>query len=194
MNDENGIAGPPSVDPSPHGIPAVSSSDIEVRSETLGNAGEKKKNGQFALVAQHARAFLEAVRDGTLERLKREDLFGKMTEVVFSYWAARLHHPTALLDRKRERRVMARLRESGGDWGLLCFAVDGALLDDWLMGRDVHSPRRYDGIETIFRDRAQVERLAEACRDFRAGKPHPLVLKYQHTNGNGDAAATSAHD
>lgn len=194
MTGEDGFADLQSVDGPPHGIPAVSSSDIEVRSETLGNAGEKKKNGQFALVAQHARAFLEAIRDGTLERLKREELFGKMAEVVFSYWAARLHHPTALLDRKRERRVMARLRESGGDWGLLCFAVDGALSDDWLMGRDVHSPRRYDGIETIFRDRAQVERLAEACPTYRAGKPHPLVLKYQHTNGNGDAPDTSAHE
>jgi len=149
----------------------------------LGNArSSSSKNGKFAVVAIRAREFLETLRDGALERLKREDLYLKMAEVVFAYWAARLHHPAALYDRKRERRLMARLREAGGDWGQLCYAVDGALRDDWLMGRAMNSQRKYDGIETIFRDREQVERLAELCPAFVAGQPHPLVTKY---NGNG---------
>lgn len=73
---------------------------------------------------------------------------------------------------------MARLVESRGDWGIMCYAVDGALKDDFLMGRDDRSARRYDGIETIYRDRGQVERLAEMCPKYRAGEPHPLVVKY----------------
>lgn len=149
----------------------------------LANARSEKKNG-FALVALRAKDFLEALRDGTAERLQREAAYSQMVEVVFAYWVARLHHPAALLDKKRERRLMARLRESAGDWGLLCYAVDGALTDDWLMGRAQQSPRKYDGIETIFRDRAQVERLAELCPKFRAGEPHPLVTKYQNGNGH----------
>jgi len=149
----------------------------------LGNArSSSSKNGKFAVVAIRAREFLETLRDGALERLRREDLYLKMAEVVFAYWAARLHHPAALYDRKRERRLMARLREAGGDWGQLCYAIDGALRDDWLMGRAMNSPRKYDGIETIFRDREQVERLAELCPAFVAGQPHPLVTKY-HANG-----------
>lgn len=139
-----------------------------------------------ALVTVSAKHFLEAIREGTLERLRRDELHVQLVEVIFAYWAARLHHPQALLDKKRERRLLARLRESGGDWGLLCYAVDGALSDDWLMGRDVQSQRRYDGIETIFRDRAQVERLAEMCPHYNRGDPHPLVKKYQNGNGHAD--------
>ncbi len=148
----------------------------------LANARANDRNKSLALVAVSAKQFLESLRDGALERLKRDKLYAGMAEIIFAYWAARLHHPAALFDQKRERRLLARLRESGGDWGLLCYAVDGALTDDWLMGRDMHSPRKYDGIETIFRDRAQVERLAELCPHFRAGQPHPLVTKYQQSN------------
>lgn len=148
-------------------------------------APEKKS---VALVTANARGFLESVKAGTIERLKRDELYRQLTEVVFAYWAARLHHPRALLDRNRELRILARLRESGGDWGLLLWAIDGALSDDWIMGRDMRSPRAYDGIETIFRDRAQVERLAELCPRCRRGEPHPLVAKYQ--NGHGDAPHT----
>lgn len=170
-------------DEPPSGQPAVD--DDSGASELLGNArGSAKKS--VAMVSLRAKGFLEAVKAGTLERLKREELFIQLAEVVFAYWAARLHHPKALLDRKRDARLRARLRESGGDWGLLLYAVDGALSDDWIMGRDERSARPYDGIETIFRDRAQVERLAELCPRCRRGEPHPLVAKYQ--NGNGHAA------
>jgi hypothetical protein len=150
-------------------------------------ASAREKNGakpSLAVVSLRARDFLEAMKAGAVERGRREALFAKMVEVVFAYWAARLHHPAALLDRKRERRLMARLRESAGDWGQLCYAVDGALRDDWLMGRAMNSSRKYDGIETIFRDREQVERLAELCPPFNAGTPHPLVVKYQYTQSD----------
>jgi len=164
----------------PAGQPAVDSGSE--RPELLDKAREKKKS--VALVTIRAREFLESVRDRTLARLKREELYRQAVEVVFAYWAARLHHPGALLDRKRENRLLARLRESGGDWGMLCYVIDGALRDDWIMGRKPDSERSYDGIETLFRDRAQVERLAELCPAFRAGEPHQLVVKYA-PNGNG---------
>jgi hypothetical protein len=123
---------------------------------------------------------LQQVRDGALQQQKRDALFAQFAEVVFAYWAAKLHHPRALLDAKRERRILARLRESGGDWGLLCYAVDGAKKNDHLMGRSDHNDTRYDGISTIFRDLEQVERLAEMCPRYRAGEQHPLVVKYSN--------------
>jgi hypothetical protein len=132
----------------------------------------------FTLVSTRAKSFLEQVRDGAIQAIKRDALYVQLAEVVFAYWAAKLHHPRAILDKGREKRITARLRESRGDWGLLCYAVDGALKDDFLMGRADRSSRRYDGIETIFRDRAQVERLAEMCPRFQAGEQHPLVVKY----------------
>jgi len=154
-------------------------------SEDLSNArGSAKKS--VALVQTNARLFLEAIREGTLERLTKDHLYHQQAEVVFAYWAAKLHHPTALYDLKRERRIVARLRESAGDMSILCYAVDGALRDDWIMGRDERSPRPYDGVESIFRDRGQVERLAEMCPKFRKGLRHPLIEKYA-PNGSGHA-------
>ena len=138
----------------------------------------------LALVKTTALGFLQQVREGTAERMKRDELYDKLAEVVFAYWAAKLHHPGAILDRKREKRILSRLRESQGDWSLLLYAIDGALRDDYLMGRDDRANRKYDGIETVFRDRAQVERLAELCPKFCAGQRHPLVTKYSNGNGH----------
>lgn len=133
----------------------------------------------LALVQTNAKGFLEEIRAGTIERFKAEDRYRALAEIVFAYWAAKLNHPNAILDNKRERRIMARLRECDGDWGQLCYAVDGALRDDWLMGRSMNSNRKYDGIETVFRDREQVERLADMCPRYKSGRVHALVEKYQ---------------
>lgn len=83
---------------------------------------------------------------------------------VFECWQ-RVHvHPTARLDPKRIARIRGALKlRSAGD---LCQAIRGALKDDWLMGRDLKSPRKYDGLETILRDAAQIERLI----DLETGK------------------------
>jgi len=159
---------------------------VEVKTPIL-IQGKKDASRPLVVVQESAQEFLRAVQAKALAQLGRDALYCRMAEVVFAYWAAKLHHPQALLDNGRERRIARRLEESEGDWGILLYAVDGASRDDYLMGRESRSTRRYDGIETIFRDRAQVERLAEACPKFRAGEPHPLVLKYQNGNGNGHA-------
>lgn len=97
---------------------------------------------------------------------------------VFAYWAKKLNHDNARLDEKRERVLVKRLVENGDDVNELLYVVDGALRDDWIMGRDARSPKRYDGIETVFRDRAQVERLALAG-GFRSGQRHALAERYE---------------
>lgn len=126
------------------------------------------------IATTRAAAFL-AEWKRTTERLKLDEAIQRMAEVVFAYWAARMAHPKAILDQKRERKIVARLKENRGDLGELLYVVDGARKDDWLMGRDPRAPRTYDGIETIFRDREQVERLANLTSGYRAGKPHPML-------------------
>lgn len=133
----------------------------------------------LTLVRETAVGFLETVRTGVSEQLKRDDLYRHQAEVVFAYWAAKLHHPQAILDSKREKRIVARLRETHGDWGLLCYAIDGAARDDYIMGRTDRNDAKYDRISTILRDLEQVEHLAAKCPKYRAGQPHPLVAKYQ---------------
>jgi hypothetical protein len=118
---------------------------------------------------------LQLVEDGTISRLKTDELRTLQAELIFAYWQARLNHRGALIDDKRRARIKARLAENAGNVHELLFVVDGTLRDDHLMGRNGKRP--YDGIETIFRDRAQVERLAELGR-YEPGKCHKMAQKY----------------
>lgn len=126
------------------------------------------------IATTRATAFL-AEWQRTTERLKRDDALQRMAEVVFAYWAARMGHPKAILDQKRERKIVHRLKENHGDLGELLYVVDGARKDDWLMGRDPRSQKVFDGIETLFRDREQVERLANLSLGYRQGKAHKML-------------------
>jgi hypothetical protein len=144
----------------------------------------------LTLVQTNAVGYLEEIKAGTAQRVRQDEHYARLAEVVFAYWQAKLNHPKAWLDDKRERFIVRRLRETKGNWGLLLYAIDGALKNDYIMGRTDRNDTKYDRISTIFRDLEQVETLAEQCPKFRAGQEHPLVLKYQHTgNGNGTNTA-----
>lgn len=91
---------------------------------------------------------------------------------VLEHWAGQGYHgrrPKLTSDRRK--RVVARMRE-GFTVEDLKLAVEGAELDDWLMGRKQGSPG-YRDIETLLRDAAQVERLRDlgtTLRQRRAAK------------------------
>lgn len=128
-------------------------------------------------------------RDGTApDETKNEeplstgvDLFGKTEKPkdrsrdaeidrVLAHWKAVHGSERSLIDgkagEKRRKRVKARLDE-GTTADECILAIDGALRDPFLMGTDPKSPRAYRDVETILRDRAQVERLAALA----TGKP-----------------------
>jgi hypothetical protein len=89
---------------------------------------------------------------------------------VFDAWR-RIHgHKNSKLDSKRRKRIKYALELFTSSQ--LESALMGALRDDWLMGRDPKSPRKYDGIETLLRDTAQIERLIELSTG-RTGKQAP---------------------
>lgn len=141
-----------------------------------------------AEITESIATLMASVAAGTDARIANEKLLRWKAEVAFAYWAKRMGHERSLLDPKRERRLMERLRESDGDLHELLYAVDGAQRDDWIMGRDPRSPRKYDGDETIFRDRAQVERLARLVPAYNRGEPHPMAKKYAALMGEGGDA------
>ncbi|WP_342221058.1 replication protein [Candidatus Fukatsuia endosymbiont of Tuberolachnus salignus] len=106
------------------------------------------------------------IREHTKETItkKRKEIitplspFGdERVKMVFAFWQKNLVHPQARLDKKRAKRIQARLKEkfSAED---LCQAITGATYDPWLMGKNPEN-KRYDGIDTVLRDAAQVERL-----------------------------------
>lgn len=78
---------------------------------------------------------------------------------VFEDWQKIFGHPTAKLDQKRALRIKARLKDFSAEQ--LLQALKGAAKDDWTMGCAAKSTRKYDQLETILRDTAQVERFIE---------------------------------
>ncbi|MCC7384736.1 MAG: hypothetical protein IT384_23000 [Deltaproteobacteria bacterium] len=79
---------------------------------------------------------------------------------VFAFWQADTGHPKTKLDAKRRRRIKARLAEGFVPEDLEA-AIRNRRNDPWLMGTDPKSSRVFDGIETLLRDAAMVERLRD---------------------------------
>lgn len=125
---------------------------------------------------------LEEVTGGNREPLGREQWLTLATEMVFAYWARSRGKDKAFIGENdvREKKAKQRLLENGGDIGELCYAIDGVKLSKYHMG-DNQDRRVYDGLETILRDRPQVEKFAGLVPQYRAGKVHPLVVKYAQT-------------
>ncbi len=99
----------------------------------------------------------------------------ELARVVFTYWAARTqaNPKRTKWDDKRRTRLVARLKENQDDVAELLCVVDGALNDDFLKG-DNDRGRPFLQIQTIFRDREMVEKLATLSPHF--GKDiHPFM-------------------
>jgi hypothetical protein len=141
-----------------------------------GRNGSKALANSFEQIQAHLATVLAEVHAGTRDRLNADELRDTQAELVFAYWQAQLNHRDALFDRKRLSRLRERLRENSGNVHELLYVVDGTLKDQNLMGQNERG-RKYDGIETIFRERAQVERLA-ALGGFAAGREHRMAQKY----------------
>lgn len=118
-----------------------------------------------------------AVQDGTVQRITLDQRRSVMAGIVFAYWAKRMAHNGALLDEARERRLMKRLAENSDNIDELLFVVDGAVEDPWTMGTDKQSTRKFNGIETIFRDREKVESMSGIAKYH--GQRHPMAQKYE---------------
>lgn len=124
---------------------------------------------------QLATTLEEAQHEGATLK-DRDRFYDGCVDLIFAFWAAKTDHPTSRLDPKRRRSILNRLLESGGDVDEGLFVVNGLLKDRRLMGDNDRSTR-YDGIETIFRDRAMVERLS-VLGGYREGRRHPMAAKY----------------
>ena len=134
------------------------------------------KRATVGEIQAHLAQVLADVQAGTQQRLRATEVRELQAELVFAYWAVRLNHNGTVLDKKRLGRLTARLGENKGDVHELLYVVDGALRDPHLMGQNQNATK-YDGIETIFRDRGQVERLA-ALANYAPGKQHKMATKY----------------
>lgn len=131
----------------------------------------------YAVVRSEIDSSFQQLTDQAVER---ETQIEAAAEILFAYWAAKTgRQNNALYDRQRASRLRARLVENDGNLSELLYAVDGALRDDHLTGRSTSGGgKKYLGIETLFRDRAQVERLS-ALMSYRMGQEHPLLVRHR---------------
>ena len=137
------------------------------------HCGKETDQPSLALtVAGEKRA---AVTRRARERRVVDAAYHHAAGIIFTFWRDRLgKSERTWLDSKRLSRLVTRLRENSGNVSELLYAIDGALKDDRLMGRREDSDRKYDGIETVFRDRGQVERLVELS-GWDGKSVHPLL-------------------
>lgn len=157
----------------PSSASASSPSPALTKSTALVARGATNKLSVPEIVTQLQDTALQARRRETAGA--RREMFA---EIVFAYWATKLGHTRTFIDPKRRATLRSRLVENGDDLSELLYVVDGALRDDWTMGRDARSTKRFDGIETIYQDRAHVEKFAGMSAAFKKGEPHPMATKY----------------
>ena len=117
----------------------------------------------------------ELVVSNTDARKEREALREDFAKVVWMYWVDRTGKDPKRTkwDDKRKRRLCARLKENDNDVAELLCVVDGAIKDPFHRGANDRGTE-YLQIQTIFRDREMVEKLALASPHY--GKPvHPFM-------------------
>lgn len=80
-----------------------------------------------------------------------------LAQRVFDHWRQEWNHPNSKLDRKRRKRIEARLKDFTPEQ--LCNAISGFKNSPWHCGTDPKGQGVvYDGIDTLLRDTEQVEK------------------------------------
>jgi hypothetical protein len=101
-----------------------------------------------------------------------------ITEVL-THWRERAKRPLLSITGPRAKDRRKRIRDRLGDRFTIAElkrVADGMLLDDWLMGRAANSTKAYSDVETVYRDRAQCERLIELAAGGKAPqRPDPAL-------------------
>jgi hypothetical protein len=128
-------------------------------------------------IQQHLAEVLAEVSEERLGHLKADEMRRVQAELVFAYWAHRTGHQRALLDQKREVRLIQCLKRNDGDVHQLLYAIDGWFKDP-VFKRMADEGRKLDQIQNIFTDQERIERLAEHCKGYEAREPHPMAVKY----------------
>lgn len=140
----------------------------------LRSDAESTGNGSAEPRANAVRAVLTGVATASRRRSDADKMRATQAEFLFAYWAAVMQSPRSLFDPKRRAKIESALRANHGDVGELLYAIDGARKTPYLMGEN-ETGTKYNGVETVFRDRAQIEKLAGKCPGYVRGEPHPRL-------------------
>ena len=138
---------------------------------------EAMKDQEHSSVATDTPAQASLIPEEPATKKPDRDREAEVTRVL-THWRQVHATPASAIEgkagEKRRARVRSRLAE-GTTADECILACDGALKDDWLMGRDPKSTKAYRDVETILRDRAQVERLVGLATGAAHVKASPVA-------------------
>jgi len=148
-------------DGSPTEVQRTSTGNPLLQYETVrdGTVRDETKNEEHLSSADDAPAQGSLIE--TAPPKAKRDREAEITRVL-TYWRSIHATPASAIEgkagEKRRARVRARLAE-GTTADECILALDGALKDPWLMGTDPKSTKAYRDVDTILRDRLQIEKL-----------------------------------
>lgn len=119
---------------------------------------------------------MEEVNSKAQQAGKNKEALNAAARFVFTYSLNRWRKTFRTIDEKRLKRIRARLKESRGDVSELLYAADGATKMSHLVDGG------YLQVSTVFRDREQVEKLAEKA-GFKPGMIHPTHKQLMEEQG-----------
>ena len=169
--------------PNPHAATKAETGCAEMATTAIMRRSVPTTAPTAEAVTQRLAAVLADVASNAQRKVGREQLLKLQAELVFAYFANRNNLTRTLFDAKRELRLIARLKENDGDVSELLYACDGAHLDPHLKGENDRAQCYADRLETVYRDRGMVERLARLTSGYRAAKLHPTAAKYANAIG-----------
>lgn len=165
-----------------HGHPPSSQAEAEAEAEA--EAPTTTTGASRAVVpVPKAEAVIWAKREDTIFEQDRRLRVEAGARLVFEYFRAAMGKGDRYLwNDKDKARIVARLRENAGNVSELFYAIDGAKRDDWIMGR-ANGSKGYKSVETVLRDRAQVNRFVELAKAGDDPPPHPTYLAMAEAHG-----------
>jgi hypothetical protein len=132
---------------------------LKQRSEAGRISGQKRREAKD-LGAEHSFNGSSADAEQLKEKKRKEKETKEKEEkdivAVFANWQKVLNHPKAVLDKKRHNKIADRLKDSTLEELLL--VPQGVLKSPHHMGVN-ETGTTYTGIETIYRERSQVEKF-----------------------------------
>jgi hypothetical protein len=148
-----------------------SKADKEKLSKTRALAGRKGGRQKLKQLPSKRSGKTKAKGTGTgtgTGSTKGKDV-GDGSLAVWEAWKHDTGHHRAKFDDKRRKRIQARLNEGFAPDELIA-AISNRHHDPWLMGHN-DTGKVFDGLETLLRDAAQVERLRDLTAPLRPAVP-----------------------
>lgn len=171
-------------------LPSIDEADevFSIENNDIDACRTRDPRDDDASATREVHALGEGRKEGREQRVKHasqqaDEESTKNVHAVFEHWQKTWKHPNAKLDAKRTAKIKARLKE-GFTTEQLNDAITGFTHSAWHTGTDPKGNGTvYDGIETLLRDAAQVEKGIRLLREHSDKGREPSQEPMRHADG-----------